>query len=457
MAISVKTQNTPDVETLSASNSSPIIEAAFSASTSNLIELANTIKRETERLDRYIKDSNLPEPSFDVDAPLTFTKLPDELKKAREEVMRATKELGTLVTGATESIRWLAWNVGLHVPLLCLHHHTDLLKHNNSLSLHFIYAYRIASMVPLHRSISFSTISQEIGLSELNIRRLLRHAMTNRIFHEPVPGFIAHNSHSRVLTLPQINDWVGFCVEDMWPAAAETIPTLKVYPEADDPTKDEKRAGRFSGAMKSLLGEEGYELHYLIDGYDWASLDAKGATIVDVGGSRGYVSIELAKRFPNLKVIVQDLQGTVESAPKLEGEMKDRVKFMSQDFFEEQQVRGADVYILRWIMHNYSDKYASRILQRLIPALKNGARILVNDYCLPEDGKEVGMGEEKLLRTMDLVMLTLCNAQERTVADFRTLFEVVDGRFRFLGAVKAGKMSILEAVWEGGDYQTLVD
>lgn len=98
MAIPVKTQNTPDVETLSASNSSPIIEAAFSASTSNLIELANTIKRETERLDRYIKDSNLPEPSFDVDAPLTFTKLPDELKKAREEVMRATKELGTLVT-----------------------------------------------------------------------------------------------------------------------------------------------------------------------------------------------------------------------------------------------------------------------------------------------------------------------------------------------------------------------
>ena len=116
MAIPVKTQNTPDVETLSVSNSYPIIEAAFSTRTSNLIELANTIKRETERLDRYIKDSNLPEPSFDVDAPLTFTKLPDELKRAREEVMRATKELGTLVTGATESIRWLAWNVGLNVP-----------------------------------------------------------------------------------------------------------------------------------------------------------------------------------------------------------------------------------------------------------------------------------------------------------------------------------------------------
>jgi hypothetical protein len=94
----------------------------------------------------------------------------------------------------------------------------------------------------------------------------------------------------------------------------------------------------------------------------------------------------------------------------LEGELKDRVKFLAQDFFEEQQVKGADVYILRWIMHNYSHKYASRILQGLIPALKNGASILVNDYCLPADGKEVGMGEERTLRIMDLVMLTLLNA-----------------------------------------------
>jgi hypothetical protein len=313
MAKPVQSRNTPDVEILSPSNSSPILKPAISTSTSRLIELANTIKRETETLDRYIKDNDLPGPSFDVDAPLTFTRLPDGLKKSREEVMRATKDLGALVTGATDSIRWLDWDVGLHFLLLCFHDHTDILKHNNSLYLHFIYAYRIASLVPLHGSISFSALSQETGLSELNIRRLLRHAMTNRIFHEPV------------LTLPQMNDWVGFCVEDMWPAAAQTIPALKEYPQADDSTKcgfckaeggigrqnlfqtlrsDKKRAGRFSGAMKSLLGEEGYELRYLIDGYDWDSLDARGATIVDIGGSRGYVSIELAKRFPNLKFIV---------------------------------------------------------------------------------------------------------------------------------------------------------
>lgn len=80
-------------------------------STSKLIELAATITRETEKLDKYIKESGSPVPSFDVDGPLNFPKLEDEIKRAREEVVRATKELGDLVTGPTESVRWMAWDV----------------------------------------------------------------------------------------------------------------------------------------------------------------------------------------------------------------------------------------------------------------------------------------------------------------------------------------------------------
>jgi hypothetical protein len=89
--------------------SPPVPKAA--TSTSKLIELTQTITRETEKLDRHIKENHLPEPSFDVDAPLNFPKVSDELKKAREEVMGATKELGELVSGPTESVRWMAWDV----------------------------------------------------------------------------------------------------------------------------------------------------------------------------------------------------------------------------------------------------------------------------------------------------------------------------------------------------------
>lgn len=57
------------------------------------------------------------------------------------------------------------------------------------------------------------------------------------------------------------------------------------------------------------------------------------------------------------------------------------------------------------------------------------------------------------MRTMDLVMLTLLNAQERTEEDFRQLFEEASPGFVFKGVTrpKGCKMSIVEAVWEGDE------
>jgi hypothetical protein len=88
----------------------------------------------------------------------------------------------------------------------------------------------------------------------------------------------------------------------------------------------------------------------------------------------------------------------------------------------------------------------------LIPALKKGAKVVINDHCLREPGEE-NAWDEKIMRTMDLTMLTLLNAQERTEEEFRELFVRVDERFRFVGVMrpKGCRMSIVEAVWEGQD------
>ena len=67
-------------------------------------------------------------------------------------------------------------------------------------------------------------------------------------------------------------------------------------------------------------------------------------------------------------------------------ELRSRVSFMPYDFFTPQPVRDADVYLFRWIFHSWSDEYGVRILRSQIPALKKGARILINEWCLPEPG-----------------------------------------------------------------------
>ena len=84
---------------------------AAQPSTTSMIELAAIITRETEKLEKYLMESGSEMPGFDVNSPANFPKLPDEIKKAREEIVRVSKELGDLVTGPTESVRWMAWDV----------------------------------------------------------------------------------------------------------------------------------------------------------------------------------------------------------------------------------------------------------------------------------------------------------------------------------------------------------
>lgn len=90
------------------------------------------------------------------------------------------------------------------------------------------------------------------------------------------------------------------------------------------------------------------------------------------------------------------------------------------------------MYFLRWIIHNYSALYAISILRSLIPALKPGARIVINEHCLAEPGrKNESPWDERQMRDMDMIMLTLLNAEERDELTFRNLFAAADARFEF--------------------------
>jgi hypothetical protein len=88
-------------------------KAALS-SPSRLIELARMITKETETLDEYVRESGCSMPGFDVDAPMDFPSLPEEIQRARQKVVESTQELRDLVVGPTEGLRWMAWDVRLY-------------------------------------------------------------------------------------------------------------------------------------------------------------------------------------------------------------------------------------------------------------------------------------------------------------------------------------------------------
>ena len=134
---------------------------------------------------------------------------------------------------------------------------------------------------------------------------------------------------------------------------------------------------------------------HVIEAFDWSSIT--DGTVVDIGGSNGATMAALSERYPSLHCIVQDLSSTVARRPPLSLHRKDGVSFMAHDFFHEQPCKQADVYFFRLVLHDWSDEHATQILRALIPALKPGCHILLNEWCLPEPNT-VSLLEERRLR-----------------------------------------------------------
>ncbi|KAM0356108.1 hypothetical protein ACHAPU_000502 [Fusarium lateritium] len=422
----------------------PGSQSPRSLDTSLMIQLARKITEETEKLDQYFKSNDLPNLGFDVESPGDLPKLPDDIQKSRLEISSAARELELLFM--------------------------------DTVSLQILNSYGIPSLVPLDKPIALTELQTKTStpISLVNLARILRHAITNKIFHEPEPGFIAHTAASKVLAQDtNLQAWVGLNGEDFLPAGAHTLEAIRADPKATSLTttgfnhawgtvgkepmfatfgKDHPRGERFAVAMASLTGGEGYEVRYLIDNYDFSKVNDRQGTLVDIGGSHGFVCVDLAKKWDKMKFVVQDLPKTISSVPEpicADEGVAQRISLQAHDFFTEQPVKGADVYYFRWILHNLSSPYATKILKNLVPALKPGARVIINDHCLREPGVE-NHWDEKIMRSMDLLMLSLLNAQERTEKEFEQLFMDADERFVFKGVTRPEgcRMSIVEAVWQ---------
>lgn len=51
--------------------------------------------------------------------------------------------------------------------------------------------------------------------------RIIRHAVTMRVFREPECGFVAHTRASRMLASPEMRDWIRAGTEELGPAGSK--------------------------------------------------------------------------------------------------------------------------------------------------------------------------------------------------------------------------------------------
>src|SRR2546423_603366 len=132
-----------------------------------------------------------------------------------------------------------------------------------------------------------------------------------------------------------------------------------------------------------------------------------------MGGSTGFASFAIAEANPNLKFVVQDQEYTIteEAKAAVPEHLKSRVRLEAHNILNPQAVE-ADVYFFRWVFHGFADKYAVQVLRALIPVLKKGAKIVINDGVIPDPGTVPWM-EYRSIRCMDLLGQAVNNTGER--------------------------------------------
>ncbi|MFC9966263.1 methyltransferase [Nocardia ignorata] len=142
-------------------------------------------------------------------------------------------------------------------------------------------------------------------------------------------------------------------------------------------------------------------------------------TVVDVGGGRGSLLVEILRRHPSTTGVVFDLPGVVEdlSSDLAAAGLGRRCTVEAGSFFEAVPA-GADAYLLKNIVHDWSDEHAERILRTVRAAMGPAATLLVIELVLPEHhrphpGKFVDL--EMLVNTE--------GGHERTEAEFRALLD----------------------------------
>lgn len=145
----------------------------------------------------------------------------------------------------------------------------------------------------------------------------------------------------------------------------------------------------------------------------------RGETIADIGGSDGTMLAELLKHDddPARRGIVLDRPATIEAArtSSAAGEHADRVEFVAGDFFTA--VPKADIYLLGWILHDWNDQDARRILGSIAAAADPGARLLLVEGIVPPGD------QPHPTKALDLIMLGTLGGKERTEQEYRDLLE----------------------------------
>jgi len=173
----------------------------------------------------------------------------------------------------------------------------------------------------------------------------------------------------------------------------------------------------------------------IVDAYDFG--DAK--KIIDVGGGYGSLLQAILKKNTHLQGILYDTKKVTGQAKKgiVDAGLESRCEIIAGDFFTEVPP-GADIFLLRRIIHDWDDEKSVAILKNCRKSMDKGMKLLLAETII-EPGNTLSPG-----KFYDIDMMVMVGGLERTRDEYSALFEAAG--FTLTNVVSTeSNMSVLEA------------
>lgn len=177
------------------------------------------------------------------------------------------------------------------------------------------------------------------------------------------------------------------------------------------------------------------EIPQIVEAYNFSGVH----TVVDVGGGEGRLMSAMLRAHSALRGVILDqphVVGGAEQALREDG-VADRCTAVGGDFFEGVP-EAADLYLLKWIIHDWEDEDAVKILSNCARAMNPEGRVVLVEVVIgaPNSGDDGPL--------LDVHMMVLPGGRERTEAEFAQLFTAAGLRLTRV-IVTPGIMCLLEA------------
>jgi hypothetical protein len=141
-------------------------------------------------------------------------------------------------------------------------------------------------------------------------------------------------------------------------------------------------------------------------------------SLCDIGGGHGHLICNILREHQQLQGTVLELESTLKNKELLWAEkmgMTDRCKYLAGDMFQE--VPRSDAYIMKMILHDWSDEECVKILSNIEKACSRGGRVLIVEHVVP------GPETPHFSKLFDIHMMCALTGRERTEKEYGSLIE----------------------------------